>query len=78
MLQPLADGAKLLVKESVVPINSTSFVFMLAPLFTFVLSLLIWAIIPYTISGALVDVELGLLLSLVVSTLSVYGVVLAG
>ena len=59
LLQPLADGLKLLLKESIIPVNANNFLFILAPLLTFILSLINWAFIPYTDSGSLMDVEVG-------------------
>ena len=78
LLQPLADGLKLLVKESIIPVNANNFLFILAPLLTFVLSLVNWAFIPYTNTGSLVDVEAGMLFVFVFSSFGVYGIILAG
>ena len=47
LLQPLADGFKLLVKETIIPSNSNKFIFILSPILTFTLSLIGWAVIPY-------------------------------
>lgn len=78
LLQPLADGLKLLVKEIIVPINANNFLFILAPMITFILSLANWALIPYTNFGSLVDVEVGVLFIFAISSFGVYGVILAG
>ena len=78
LLQPLADGAKLLLKETIVPSNSNFFLFALAPILTFFLSLLGWAVIPYGEGLVLSDMNLGILYILAVSSLGVYGVLLAG
>ena len=78
LLQPLADGLKLLIKESIVPINANSFLFILAPLLAFILSLVNWALIPYSSSGSLVDVEVGILFVFAISSFGVYGIILAG
>lgn len=78
LLQPLADGLKLLVKEAIIPNNANSFLFILAPLLAFTLSLSNWALIPYTVSGSLVDVEVGILFIFVISSFGVYGIILAG
>lgn len=78
LLQPLADGLKLLVKEVIVPINANNFLFVLAPALTFVLSLGSWALIPYTTQGSLVDVDSGVLFIFAISSFGVYGVILAG
>nr|SYZ47156.1 0171d4db-b96d-4e86-9220-f47263989387 [Plasmodiophora brassicae] len=78
LLQPLADGLKLLVKELVVPTNATGFLFNLAPMLTFVVSLASWSLIPYTNYGSLVDVETGVLFILAISSFGVYGIIFAG
>nr|YP_009350065.1 NADH dehydrogenase subunit 1 [Spongospora subterranea]AIK19938.1 NADH dehydrogenase subunit 1 [Spongospora subterranea] len=78
LLQPLADGLKLLVKETIVPLNANSFLFTLAPIITFVVSLASWVLIPYTEVGSLVDVETGVLFIFAISSFGVYGVILAG
>ena len=78
LLQPLADGLKLLLKESIIPVNANNFLFILAPLLTFILSLINWAFIPYTDSGSLVDVEVGILFIFVFSSFGIYGIILAG
>lgn len=78
MLQPLADGVKLLVKETVIPIHSNQFIFLLAPVLSFILSMLVWALIPYTVYGSLVDMEVGILIIFAISSFGVYGIILAG
>lgn len=78
LLQPLADGLKLLVKESIVPVNANNFLFILAPMLTFVISLTNWVFVPYTSYGSLVDVEVGVLFIFAVSSFGVYGIILAG
>jgi len=78
LLQPLADGLKLFIKETVIPSNADTFLFLLSPLITFVLSLLTWAILPVGPSMVLSDFSLGILYIFAVSSLEVYGVILAG
>jgi NADH-quinone oxidoreductase subunit H len=78
LLQPLADGLKLLIKESIIPVNANNFLFILAPLLTFILSLVNWALIPYSRFGALVDAEVGILFVFAISSFGVYGIILAG
>lgn len=78
ILQPLADGLKLLIKESITPVNANNFLFVFAPVLTFILSLVNWGFIPYTTDGSLVDVEVGLLFIFVISSFGVYGIILAG
>jgi NADH-quinone oxidoreductase subunit H len=78
LLQPLADGLKLLLKESVIPTNSHTFSFIFAPILTFFLSLLGWSIIPFSPLGFFANVDLSLLFIFAVSSLAVYGVILSG
>lgn len=78
LLQPLADGLKLLIKESIIPVNANNFLFISAPIITFIVSLANWALMPYTSYGSLVDVEVGLLFVFVISSFGVYGIILAG
>nr|YP_010032404.1 Nad1 [Schizocladia ischiensis]QOW07618.1 Nad1 [Schizocladia ischiensis] len=78
LLQPLADGLKLFVKESVLPSNANSTLFLLAPMITFVLSLLGWAVIPFGQGQVVADLHLGLLYLLAISSLGVYGIVGSG
>jgi NADH-quinone oxidoreductase subunit H len=77
-LQPLADGLKLFVKESVVPSNLSYILFILSPMVTFVLSLVGWGVIPFGFGQVLSDVDLGLLYIFMVSSLGVYGIICAG
>ena len=76
--QPLADGFKLLVKETIIPNTSNKFVFILAPMLTFILSLVGWAVIPYTEKAVIANVNLGVLYLFAVSSLGVYGIILSG
>jgi len=78
LLQPLADGLKLFVKETILPSNSNIYVFLLAPILTFVLSLIGWAVIPLSETIVISDMNLGVLYLLAVSSLSVYGIIMAG
>jgi len=78
LLQPLADGLKLFVKETILPSNSNIYVFFLAPILTFVLSLIGWAVIPLSETIVISDMNLGVLYLLAVSSLSVYGIIMAG
>jgi NADH-ubiquinone oxidoreductase chain 1 len=77
-LQPFADALKLVVKEVVLPSQATTGVFLLAPALTLIFSLLGWAVIPFGSGLALADLELGLLYTLAVSSIGVYGILLAG
>jgi NADH-quinone oxidoreductase subunit H len=78
LLQPLADGLKLLLKETVIPTNSHTFSFVFAPILTLFLSLLGWCVIPFSFNAYFVDVDLGLLFLFAISSLGVYGIILSG
>ena len=78
LLQPLADGLKLFAKETILPSNSNLFVFLFAPALTFILSLIGWAVIPFSEEVVLADLNVGVLYLFAVSSLSVYGIVMAG
>ena len=78
LLQPLADGLKLLLKEAVIPTNSNTFSFIFAPILTFFISLLNWSILPFSSYCFFADVNLSLLFIFAVSGLAVYGVILSG
>ena len=78
LLQPLADGLKLFVKETILPSNSNIYVFLLAPLITFILSLIGWSVIPLSKNVVISDINLGILYLFAVSSLSVYGIITAG
>lgn len=78
LMQPLADGLKLFVKETVLPSTSNIYIFVLAPMITFILSLLGWAVLPYGENLVLSDINVGVFYLLSVSSLSVYGILLSG
>ena len=78
LLQPLADGLKLFVKETIFPSNSNLYLFILAPLLTFILSLIGWAVIPLSETIVVSDLNLGVLYLFAISSLSVYGIIIAG
>jgi len=78
LLQPLADGLKLFVKETILPSNSSIFLFLGAPIMTFILSLIGWSVIPFSYQIVLIDLNIGVLYLFAVSSLSVYGIVMAG
>jgi NADH-quinone oxidoreductase subunit H len=78
LLQPLADGFKLLVKETIIPSNSNKFIFILSPILTFTLSLIGWAVIPYDQYAIFSQINLGVLYLFAVSSLGVYGVIMSG
>ena len=78
LLQALADGLKLFVKETTLPSNSNLIIFLLAPMLSFILSLINWSIIPFSNSLVIADINLGILYLFAVSSLNVYGILLAG
>jgi len=78
LLQPLADGLKLFAKETILPSNSNIIVFLLAPILSFLLSLISWSVIPFSETIVLSDINVGILYLFATSSLSVYGIVMAG
>ena len=78
ILQPFADALKLILKETVIPSQSNKVLFYLAPVFTLIFSLLGWGIIPFGQGLAISDFSLGILYTFALSSLGVYGVLLAG
>jgi len=78
LLQPLADGLKLFAKETILPSNSNVIIFLLAPMLTFILSLMGWSVIPFSLNIVLSDLNVGVLYLFAISSLSVYGIVMAG
>jgi len=78
ILQPFADALKLILKEIAVPAESNKFIFYLAPTITLIFSLLGWAILPFGSGLVITDWSLGVLFSLALTSLAVYGVLFAG
>jgi len=78
LLQPLADGLKLFAKETILPSNSNIIVFLIAPILSFLLSLISWSVIPFSDTIVLSDINVGILYLFATSSLSVYGIVMAG
>src|SRR6478609_8009609 len=78
LLQPIADGLKLLMKETVIPSGANRVVFLAAPILTFVLSLVAWAVIPFNFGMVLADINVGVLYLFAISSLGVYGIIMAG
>jgi NADH-quinone oxidoreductase subunit H len=78
LLQAFADGLKLFVKETTLPSNSNIGIFLLAPILSFLLSLIGWAVIPFAHKAVVADINLGILYLFAISSLNVYGIVLAG
>ena len=78
LLQPIADGLKLMFKEIVLPSKSNNFLFFLAPLLSIAPALAAWAVIPFDYEMVLADINAGLLYVLAMTSIAVYGVIIAG
>lgn len=78
LLQPLADGLKLILKEPISPSSANFFLFRMAPVATFMLSLVAWAVVPFDYGMVLSDPNIGLLYLFAISSLGVYGIIIAG
>ena len=78
ILQPMADGLKLMIKEPVIPLNSNKLMYISAPIITLLLSLVNWVLIPFDKNVVISDLNIGILFILGISSLSVYGVIIAG
>jgi len=78
ILQPFADGLKLMVKEPILPSNANIVIFLVAPVLTFLLSQVAWAVIPFGEGAVLADIHVGLLYIFAISSLGVYGIITAG
>lgn len=78
LLQPIADGVKLLLKEIIIPTGSSKFLFVLAPIMALAPALAAWAVVPFSDGMALADLNAGLLYLLAMTSLGVYGIIIAG
>lgn len=78
LLQSFADGLKVFLKETIIPSAANRGLFILAPIITFTVALIAWAVIPFGPNMALADINVGLLYILAASSLGVYGVIIAG
>lgn len=78
LLQPWADAVKLLFKETIIPSGANRVVFMLAPMVTFVLALIAWAVIPVGEGLVIADINVGIMYLFAISSLGVYGIIMAG
>jgi NADH-quinone oxidoreductase subunit H len=78
LLQPFADALKLLTKETIIPFLSNRFLFIFSPLLTFIISSLLWVVIPFDENLIFADLNLGILYILTLSSLGVYGLIIAG
>lgn len=78
LLQPIADGIKLFSKETIIPAQANRIVFLLAPIMLFALSLIAWAVIPFDKGWVLANINVGILYLFAISSMGVYGVIMAG
>lgn len=78
LLQSFADGLKVFLQETIIPTAANKGLFLLAPIITFTVALIVWAVIPFQAGVVLADINVGLLYILAASSLGVYGVILAG
>jgi NADH-quinone oxidoreductase subunit H len=78
LLQPIADGIKLFSKETIIPSQANAPVFVLAPMMLFMLALLAWAVIPVDAQMVIANINVGILFLFAVSSMGVYGVLMAG
>nr|AHB34943.1 NADH dehydrogenase subunit 1 [Neoporphyra perforata]AHB35391.1 NADH dehydrogenase subunit 1 [Neoporphyra perforata]AHB35420.1 NADH dehydrogenase subunit 1 [Neoporphyra perforata]AIB08079.1 NADH dehydrogenase subunit 1 [Neoporphyra perforata]AIB08169.1 NADH dehydrogenase subunit 1 [Neoporphyra perforata] len=78
ILQPLADGLKLFSKETILPSSANIFIFLAAPVLTFLLALLAWCVLPLDEGKVFSDLNVGVLYILAISSLGVYGIITAG
>ena len=78
LFQPIADGIKLLTKETIFPQNSNKVIFIISPILTFTLALIGWAVIPIDYKLVLADINVGIMYVFAISSLGIYGIVMAG
>nr|WQF69690.1 NADH dehydrogenase subunit 1 [Ceramothamnion sp.] len=78
LLQPLADGLKLFVKETVLPSSANLNIFILSPILTFLLALISWCVLPISEGTVFADLSVGVLYLLAISSLGVYGIIMSG
>ena len=78
LLQPIADGLKMVVKETIIPSGANRLVFLAAPMVTLTLALVAWAVIPFGYHAAIANINVGILYLFAISSLSVYGIIMAG
>src|SRR5918996_693719 len=78
LLQPIADGLKMFVKETIIPSGANRVVFIAAPMVTLTLALVAWAVIPFDYGVVVSNINVGILYLFAISSLSVYGIIMAG
>ena len=76
--QPFADAIKMLMKETIIPMGSNRLLFLMAPMLTFTLAMIAWAVIPVNNGWAVADINVGILYLFAISSLGVYGIIIAG
>ncbi len=78
LLQPFADALKMLMKETIIPSGANRFLFLIAPMITFGLAMIAWAVIPVNAGWAIANINVGILYLFAISSLGVYGIIVAG
>jgi len=78
LLQPMADGLKLLLKETIVPSSANGVLFIIAPMIAFMTALIAWAVVPFDDGWVIADINVGILYLFAISSLGVYGIIIAG
>src|ERR1700760_1459067 len=78
LLQPMADGLKLMLKETIVPSSANTVLFLIAPMITFLTALIAWAVVPFDDGWVIANINVGILYLFAISSLGVYGIIIAG
>jgi NADH-quinone oxidoreductase subunit H len=78
LLQPFADGLKLMLKETIIPSSANTVLFLIAPMITFMTALVAWAVVPFDDGWVIADINVGILYLFAISSLGVYGIIIAG
>jgi NADH-quinone oxidoreductase subunit H len=78
LLQPFADGLKLVLKETIVPSSANGVLFIIAPMLAFMTALVAWAVVPFDDGWVIANINVGILYLFAISSLGVYGIIIAG
>src|SRR5476649_1412197 len=78
LLQPFADGLKLMLKETIIPSSANGILFIIAPMITFLTALIAWAVVPFDDGWVIANINVGILYLFAISSIGVYGVIIAG
>ncbi len=78
LLQPMADGLKLVLKETIIPSSANGILFIIAPMIAFMTALVAWAVVPFDNGWVIADINVGILYLFAISSLGVYGIIIAG